>query len=141
MQLILRQPAATQTGGEPAGVVVAASPDTFGREQWQWDVRLVEALDGYTVVVSHNPDSIAVAEERIEIGADYEAIRDTCELWLAVVVDRAVNHGGFRLESGDVAVWEGDDPTRLNIRAVADSASLHVVRIRRRDGKAARWVP
>jgi len=77
MQLILRQPAATQTVGEPAGVVV----------------------------------------------------------------DRAVKHGGFRLEAGDVAVWEGDDPTRLSIQAAADSASVHVVRIRRRDGKAARWVP
>ena len=141
MQLILRQPAARDTGDESTGVVVAASPDTFGREQWQWDVRVAESAGGYVVTVSHNAETIDVIEERIDIANAYEATRNVNELWLAVVLDDPVTHGGFLLEPGDVAVWEGDDPTSLSIRAVTDNASLHVVRITRRDGKAARWVP
>ncbi len=141
MQLILRQPAAVDTGDESTGVVVAASPDTFGREQWQWDVRLAESAGRYVVTVSRNAKTIDVIEERIDIANAYEATRSVNELWLAVVLDHPVTHGGFLLEPGDVAVWEGDDPTSLSIRAVANNASLHVVRITRRDGKAARWVP
>ena len=141
MQLILRQPAARDTGDESTGVVVAASPDTFGREQWQWDVRVAESAGEYVVTVSHNAETIDVIEERIDIANAYEATRNVNELWLAVVLDGPVTHGGFLLEPGDVAVWEGDDPSSLSIRAVANNASLHVVRITRRDGKAARWVP
>ena len=141
MQLILRQPVAVDTGDESTGVVVAASPDTFGREQWQWDVRLAESAGRYVVTVSRNAKTIDVIEERIDIANAYEATRSVNELWLAVVLDHPVTHGGCLLEPGDVAVWEGDDPTSLSIRAVANNASLHVVRITRRDGKAARWVP
>ncbi len=141
MQLILRQPAARDAGDGSTGVVVAASPDTFGREQWQWDVRICESEAGFDVAVAHNVESIEVVEESIDVSASFEATREVAELWLAVVVKKPVIHGQFRLEAGDVAVWEGDDPVRIRVQAVEDDARLQLVRIRRRDGKAARWVP
>ena len=141
MQLVLRQPAARDSGDESTGVVVAASPDTFGREQWQWDVRVTDALCGFEVTVAHNPELIHVVEERIDIAPTYEAMREADELWLLVVVEREIAHGHFRLEAGDVAVWEGEDPIRIRLDAIDGLAVVRLVRITRRDGKAARWVP
>jgi hypothetical protein len=141
MQLILRQPAARDSGDESTGVVVAASPDTFGREQWQWDVRLAESADGYAVTVSHNADLINVVEETLQLSGGFSAGRNVNELWLAVVCRDPIVHGTFRLEPGDVAIWEGDDPDMIAIHPLTGYSTIRLIRISRRDGKAARWVP
>ena len=141
MQLILRQPASRTIDDDATEVVVAASPDTFGREPWQWDVRVATVDEGYRVTAAHNPANIKILEEDLDIHDSYQAIRGVDELWLAVIMKHSVTHGVFTLHAGDVAIWEGDDPVRIRLDAVDGDACVRLIRIARRDGKAARWVP
>ena len=141
MQLILRQPAARDEQDDPNGVVVAASPDTIGREQWLWDIRMTASASNYDVIVSHNADVIDAEQERVHLASELRRQRDEHELWIAVAVSGPVRHGIFELEPGDVAVWEGDDPLSIHLLPVDASAEIDLIRISRRDGRAARWVP
>jgi hypothetical protein len=141
MQLILRQPAVRGDHDDPNGVVVAASPDTLGREQWLWDIRMTASAPDYAIAVSHNPDVIQVEQDRIYIDGEHRFERDAHELWIAVALKEPITHGIFQLESGDIAVWEGDDPRGIHLLPIDESAEIQLIRISRRDGKAARWVP
>ena len=54
----------------------------------------------------------------------------------------AVHDGSFPVKTGDVLVWEGDDPSTVSLRPAYDAqAQIAIVKIGRRDGSTLRWVP
>lgn len=157
MQLLLRQPARfLDSTGEPSEV--AASPDSPGRERWQWDVRLERSsVAGPDAVSSHlagagvgdhyvnvrfDPEVVRAVIERLVIDADDVLVRDEAELWVAVLESGRMTEGVFAVDPGDVMVWEGDDPLRIPVTALdAHETEIVLVRLRRRDGRVLRWVP
>ena len=157
MQLLLRQPALalldTHTSAE-----VAASPDSPGRERWQWDVRLERTSVGahdalssrlvgagvgdHYVNVRFDPEVIEAEMARLSIARRQTLERDARELWVAIVESGSMVEGVFDVLPGDVAIWEGDDPVRIALGSTGDGAAeIVLVRIRRRDGRDLRWVP
>jgi hypothetical protein len=141
MQLILRQPAAHPDAADNDGVVIAASPDTLGREAWLWDIRMQETDGRYEAVVARNSEVIDVTDVVHRVADDLRLTRSVSELWVAIVLCGPVLHGGFRLETGDVAIWEGDDPDLICLQSGERAAEIRLIQISRRDGEAARWVP
>jgi len=157
MQLLLRQPAQALLDAH-ASAEVAASPDSPGRERWQWDVRLertsVRAPDALSshlvgagvgdhyVNVRFDPEVIEADLQRVTIPERHTLERDARELWVAVVESGSMYEGIFEVAPGDVAIWEGDDPTHIPVGARGGrDAEIVLVRIRRRDGRDLRWVP
>ena len=157
MQLLLRQPAsALLEDGMTAEV--AASPDSPGRERWQWDVRLEHApLDTSDALSAHlvgagvgdhyvnvrfDPEVISADLSRLRVPAHDVLERDERELWVAIVENGRMFEGIFDVTPGDVAIWEGDDPVRIPVGSRGDDdAEIVLVRIWRRDGRSLRWVP
>lgn len=157
MQLLLRQPAQALRDFDDS-TEVAASPDSPGRERWQWDVRLertaVNAPDALSshlvgagvgdhyVNVRFDPDVIEAQMMRMTVPRRETLERDVSELWVAIVENGSMFEGIFDVAPGDVAVWEGDDPVRIPMGSRGEQdAEIVLVRIRRRDGKVLRWVP
>ena len=54
----------------------------------------------------------------------------------------AVHDGSFPVKTGDVLVWEGDDPLTVTLRPAGDAqVQIAIVKIGRRDWSTLRWVP
>ena len=154
MQLLLRR--AAQAGlvdGSPSEAVLAASPDSLARAAWLWDVRVVvpargqvAAYDGAGVgehdLVVRTAEGVVVAEQsRLELAAPTRLTRSRDELWLALVETGAATIGAFALAPGDVLVWEGDDPTVVDLAPTGPATAVALVALRRLDGAQLRWVP
>lgn len=157
MQLLLRQPAKTLWESNDVSEV-AASPDSPGRERWQWDVRLERSamvaqdsvsthlmgagLGEHFVNVRFDPQVIDAAIERRTVVASEVLVRDEAEIWVAIMEDGLMSEGAFVVVPGDVMVWEGDDPVRIPVETLgAAHSDMVLVRLWRRDGKVLRWVP
>lgn len=157
MQLLLRQPARTLLL-QSDEAEVAASPDSPGRENWQWDVRLsrrpatgpgalttiLEAADvGATHVnVRFDAEVIEAEMERCVVDDVQVLWRDEADLCVAIMESGAMSEGIFQVRPGDVMVWEGDDPRSIALAPLGIGAAEFVlVRIRRQDGRDLRWVP
>ena len=160
--MLLRSPdAITEDHRSAAGVELAASPDSPARERWLWDVRLesaaapmTEALDVASLEVTganrgihfinvrFDPAEI-VASIAVEVlDAESELRRPEGEIWITIIEAGAVHDGSFLVKTGDVLVWEGDDPLTVTLRPADDAmAQIAVVKIGRRDGSTLRWVP
>jgi hypothetical protein len=156
MRLILRGAAARL--GHEGSLVVAASPDSLARQPWQWDVRVSrepvgqsQAHDGagigpHFVCVRVDPELLTAELTTdwfdLDPGRTLWVERPVEELWLAVVETGTLGHGPFVVGPGDVLVWEGDDPVRIDISASsAGRVTVALVVLRRTDGHALRWVP
>lgn len=157
MQLLLRQPA-RHLLDHSQEAEVAASPDSPGREQWQWDVRLSRTpatgpgalsehllgagLGDHHVNVRFDPSIIVAEIERRSVG-DIEVLwRDELELCVAIMEAGTMKEGSFLVEPGDVMVWEGDDPRTVALAPQGSgTAEFVLIRIARRDGGVQRWVP
>jgi hypothetical protein len=156
MRLILRG-AASRLGGT-GSLVVSSSPDSLARQPWQWDVRVARKPIGqatehdgagigrHFVCVRVDPELVS-AELTTECydpepGRTVRVERPADELWLAVVETGAFRHGPADVVPGDVLVWEGDDPVRIDLTSVdGGPVTLALARLRRTDGAALRWVP
>lgn len=137
---------------------VAASPDSPGRENWQWDVRLArEPAEG--------PGSLTTTIDAVEVGAAHVNVRfdagvvqaemgryivndvqvlwrDEMDLCVAIMESGVMSEGIFMVTPGDVMVWEGEDPRSIALAPLGSRpAEFVLVRIRRQDGRALRWVP
>lgn len=162
MQMLLRSPAVlVEDHPATAGVELAASPDSPARERWLWDVRLEsqaaasgEASDVASLEVTgagrgihfinarFDPSEIvaAIAVEVLETSV--ELSRPEGEIWITIVESGAVHDGSFLVKTGDVLVWEGDDPLTVTLRPGDEGqAQIAIVKIGRRDGSTLRWVP
>lgn len=161
MRLLLRANAhRTEPGG---GTEVAASPDTHGRERWQWDVRLVPdtgsqspdpegamvasgALrlgDGQTRrVMARSAAEAAVPSVEIhQVGARTELTRELQEVMVLISGGPGLLiEGRHHLGQLDALILEGDDPFSVPLEAQgAEGTPLAVIRLK---GRAALgWVP
>jgi hypothetical protein len=154
MQLLLRRAAQTGLAASATGeAVLAASPDSLARAAWLWDVRVVArgsgqaaAYDGAGVgehdLVVRTAEGVVVAEQsRLELAAPTRLTRPRDELWLALVETGAATTGAFAVAPGDVLVWEGDDPTVVDLAPTGPGTAVALVALRRLDGAQLRWVP
>ncbi|NQW73312.1 MAG: hypothetical protein HQ453_11315 [Actinobacteria bacterium] len=162
MKLLLRSPAASLVAVEAdTSLEVAASPDSPARERWMWDVRLesraapmTDAMDAVSLEVSGAGRGIHFVNVRFDATAITAAIdvevldgpaslrRPAGELWIAIFEAGAAYDGPFIVRSGDAVVWEGDDPTSVDLRPIeAVPVQIAVVKLGRHDGSELRWVP
>ncbi|MSW44063.1 MAG: hypothetical protein F2836_04735, partial [Actinobacteria bacterium] len=141
MQMLLRTPGVDLFHhSSTAGVELAASPDSPARERWLWDVRLESAAAPLTEVfdvaslevtgagrgihfinVRFDPAEIvaAIAVEVLQVEA--ELSRPESEIWITIIESGAVHDGSFLVKTGDVLVWEGDDPLTVTLRPAGDA--------------------
>ncbi|GAA4360215.1 hypothetical protein [Paeniglutamicibacter cryotolerans] len=163
MRLLLR---ANAHRVEPSGETeIAASPDTHGRERWQWDVRLApdtrepltrpapdEALgasgelklsDGgvLQVMVRSSPHAAVPSVEIHQVGARSELKRQPQEIMVLLSGGPGLLvEGRHQLGRLDALILEGDDPFSVPLEAEgADSTPLAVIRLKGRT--ALGWVP
>ncbi|MGI9196287.1 MAG: hypothetical protein ACR2KE_02385 [Candidatus Nanopelagicales bacterium] len=157
MQLLLRQPAQRLLlRSEEAEV--AASPDSPGRENWQWDIRLSRAPASGEGSLTTTLEADEVGAHHVNVRFDARVIdaemercivddiqvlwRDEMDLCVAIMESGAMSEGIFQVSPGDVMVWEGDDPRSIALAPLGgEPAGFVLVRIRRQDGRALRWVP
>ncbi len=162
MQMLLRSPAAIiEDHRSVAGVELAASPDSPARERWLWDVRLeseeapmteasdVESLEVtgagrgiHFINVRFDPEEIvaSIGVERLDLESEFS--RPAGEIWITIIESGAVHDRSFLVMTGDVLVWEGDDPLTVTLRPADEGrAEMAIVKIGRRDGSTLRWVP
>jgi hypothetical protein len=145
------------------GTRIAASPDTPGRERWQWELGIAptpsdDASDGrhtHSVPLPRSNDSTI----RLVLTVDAQAISGTIEMLdlpdpvdlartpeelLAVVVGRGVAlvEGRHVLGELDTVVLAGDDPIDVRLEQISqEPASLAVVRLRPAGVGSLAWVP
>ncbi|MDO5743979.1 MAG: hypothetical protein Q4P23_05870 [Micrococcaceae bacterium] len=161
MRLLLRANAHRMEPGE--GTEVAASPDTHGRERWQWDVRLVpdtgsQAPDpagvlvasgglrlGYgqtlRVVARSAPKAAVPSVEIHQVGAPTQLTRELQEVMVLISGGTGLLvEGRHHLGPLDALILEGDDPFAVPLEAEgAEGTPLAVIRLK---GLAALgWVP
>jgi hypothetical protein len=151
MQLLLRGAALLDPDDPVAETVLAASPDSLARARWLWDVRVARTLEpayaaastgiGPHRLVVRTADDVEAQRSRVELDSPSALRRPPHELWLVVVTSGALRHGAFTVAAGDVLVWEGDDPTSIELEPASDDVVLEQVRLRRSDGSELRWVP
>ena len=68
--------------------------------------------------------------------------RPAGELWIAIFEAGAAFDGPFIVRSGDAVLWEGDDPTSVDLRPIdAVPVQIAVVKLGEHDGSELRWVP
>ena len=155
MRLILR--GAARALGDEGAVMLAAGPDSLARQPWQWDLRVCRdavgeslSVDGagvgpHHVCVRCDPSAVTghLREVVVEAGpaAPLVLARPAEQLWVAVVEQGRVRHGGFDVGPGDVLVWEGDDPLGVTLAPIDGPALLVLAALARIDGHALRWVP
>lgn len=155
MRLVLRG-AATRLG-DAGSLVVAASPDSLARQPWQWDVRVArepvgQCLDydgagigAHHVCVRTDPELVTAAlrTARLQGSADGAVLleRPQAELWLAVVESGRLRHADLEARPGDVLIWEGDDPLRVDLEPLDVGVVLALVVLARTDGRDLRWAP
>ena len=163
MRLLLRANAhRVEAGGETE---IAASPDTHGRERWQWDVRLApddrapmtrpapdEALgangelklsDGgvLRVMVRSAPHAAVPSVEIHQVGASSELKRHPQEIMVLLSGGPGLLvEGRHQLGRLDALILEGEDPFLVPLEAQgAEGTPLAVIRLK---GRAALgWVP
>ena len=157
MQLLLRQPA-QRLLLHADEAEVAASPDSPGRESWQWDVRLASVPVSGPGSLTTSLDAGGIGVQHVNVRFDVEVIdaemerrvvddvqvlwRDEMDLCVAIMESGAMSEGVFDVVPGDVMVWEGDDPRSIALAPLGGRpAEFVLVRIRRQDGRALRWVP
>lgn len=161
MRLLLRANSHRDLGS--AGLEVASSPDTSGREQWQWHLRLDDPRtapetgaqvriahttlargDGSSSVVtlSTDPERVTGRIETLEADATAPLGREEREL-VTLVVGRGevLVERRHRLAELDVLVLEGDDPYEVSIEPVDGPAVLAVARLEPVDATRIAWVP
>ncbi len=158
MRLLLRCNAHREV--DDATVEIAASPDTVGREEWTWQIRLVPlreravVRDGAwaplprrdgsrsAVEVSSKPERVAVEVQSLRVPTPQLIERSADEVTVFVAGDGAVLvESRHLLGDGDAMVFAGDDPMGLWIEpGVSDQASAVLVRLRARAGSLP-WVP
>jgi hypothetical protein len=154
MQLILRRAVTSRAVTSRAdSVVIAASPDSLARQPWQWDVRIEStpvglsleydcaAVGPHHVCVRVDESLVAADLATLEVREPLALIRPAEVLWLAVVEHGGVRQGHYACSAGDVLVWEGADPTEIDLSPTSGRATLALVELRRLDGLALRWVP
>ncbi|WP_020495644.1 hypothetical protein [Sciscionella marina] len=147
------------------GWEIAASPDTPGREQWQWDLCLIPAhaartepkpaIERHTVSfgehggtvcelrLDSDPNRVTAKTEMLIAGEPSQINRDPHELTVLVVGQGSARlEGRHVLDTFDAIVLEGDDPLVLAIeRAEQRPTSLCLVRIRSAATQPISWVP
>lgn len=163
MRLLLRANAHRVTDG---GVEVAASPDTPGREAWQWHVRVLDPRpagtgqgppgvdrqvaslpgpggSGSVLEVSSAARVVTAKVEVVVAGEGVTLERDPDEIVLLVVGEgRARVEDRHLLGELDTLVLEGDDPFVIGLeRAGVEPTSVGVVRLRAAGDRAIGWVP
>jgi len=126
-----------------------------------WDVRLeshpapmTDAMDAMSLEVSgagrgihfvnvrFDASSIKVAIDVEVVGRQASLRRPAGELWVAIFEAGAAQDGPFIVRTGDVLVWEGDDPITVDLLSIDDvPVQIVVVKLGRRDGSELRWVP
>ncbi|MGN6781454.1 MAG: hypothetical protein ACTHJH_08130 [Marmoricola sp.] len=162
MRLLLRANAHRPVG--ETGLELASSPDTAGREQWQWHLRLDDgagapAPDRDAVVartalarpadrsseltLSTDPDHVTGAVEQLEVNAAERIHREERELLVLVVGSgHVLVEGRHRLGELDAMVLEGDDPYDVSVAPLDHgSAAIGVARLEPVDDTRIAWVP
>ena len=92
--------------------------------------------------VRFDPSEIvaAIAVELLETSV--ELSRPEGEIWITIIESGTVHDRSFLVKTGDVLVWEGDDPLTTALRPGDEGqAQIAIVKIGRRDGSTLRWVP
>jgi hypothetical protein len=162
VRLLLR--ANSYDADDTGGTRIAASPDTPGRERWQWElgiaqthppgddsdgghiqsVRLLRSADSTTrVVLTADPRAVSAALATLDLSEPAHLARDPREL-LALVVGRgvALAEGRHVLGELDTVVLAGDDPTDVRVEQISEEpVSLAVVRLRPAGTDGLAWVP
>jgi hypothetical protein len=161
VRLLLRADShgSTDTGG----IRIAASPDTPGRERWQWELGIAQTdLDDDSgqrrsqsvqlprsdatavgLVLTVDPGAVSATLELVELPEPMELSRDPGEL-LALVVGRGVAlvESRYLLGELDTVVLAGDDPTAVRLEQASDEpVALAVVRLRHAGRGSLVWVP
>lgn len=149
---------------ENSGLEVASSPDTTGREAWQWHLRLDEPSteegpstgantvhttlargDGSTsnVALSTEPTRVTGQIETLEPSGPTQLSRDERELITMVIGSgRVLVEGRHELGELDVLVLEGDDPFEVTIDPLEGGpVALAVARLDPVDSARIVWVP
>lgn len=159
MRLLVRSNAHRQLAG--GGAELASSPDTMGREQWRWDLRLEGVPEARTemarqravprqgrpdaapLVLTFDPTQVSVHLDVLDVAAGTRLDRLVGEL-LVIVADAGnlLVEKRHRLQELDVMVLEGDDPLFVAITP-DDGTTAHaaIARISSVDGTRIAWVP
>ena len=152
MRLLLRANAHRTQAGE--GTEVAASPDTHGRERWQWDVRLapdagsqaaepdgalvasgeLRLADGKAlqVVARSAPEAAVPSVEIHHVRARTELTRELQEVMVLLSGGPGLLvEGRHHLGRLDALILEGDDPFSVPLEAEgAEGTELAVIRLK-----------
>jgi hypothetical protein len=159
MRLLLRANTHRRIDG---GWEVAASPDTPGRERWQWQVRLLDAAygpadvppprahrvtellaPGLALEVVAVPGQVTPAVEVIGLDAPSVVDRERDEIVVLLACDgQVLVEDRHLLSDEDALVLAGDDPLGVSVLSPRGARSrVAVVRLRPAEGRVLAWVP
>lgn len=160
MRLLLR--ASSHVPASDGSLVLAASPDTPGREAWQWYLRLStgpgEHPDGAVAAglqlppsaapwtsaeLATDPDAVRPELDLLDVSSRAALQRGAAEVTVLVAVDGDLTvEGRHRMSRLDALVLEGDDPLTVGLEPHEGSAANVLVArvVAPRDGML-RWVP
>lgn len=166
MRLLLRRSAHTR--GDDRSWKIAASPDSWTSEAWQWDLRLTPAspavpprpaqaqvsceLGGFhpepagdlsqAVTVRYDAGQVAVQLVELKLARELRLSRDPDELWVLMPSAVPFREGPREVRPGDALVMDGLDPCDFTLESSAsEGGAVALFTLRRNDGQPLRWVP
>ncbi|MCG7207389.1 hypothetical protein [Streptomyces arenae] len=94
------------------------------------------------MTLTYDACSLEAGLEEISIAGRQQLVRDESEVWVLLPTKGSIVEGNWTVHPGDVLVLEGDDPCVLEVEPLAPSGGFVLMaHLRRRDGRALRWMP